>query len=101
MIEPSTAILKSRSFEIGPCLRPVAYDSKSGLGYTAECFSGQLVAFDIDSGRVVDRRYIGLNARKIYVYDDLGLVVLTGCGVFQVDPPGAAAKAKAKQPNDL
>lgn len=75
-----------RTLDIGPCLRPVAYDQKNKFGYTAECFSGYLDKFDVDTGKILDRNFIGKNSRKIYVIDDLGTIVLSGCGVFLIEP---------------
>lgn len=73
-----------RTLKIGPCVRPVAYDPKKKLGYTVECFSGNLVAFDVVTGEIRDRRYVGKNARKIYVFEDLGTIILSGCGVLRL-----------------
>lgn len=73
-----------RSLHIGPCVRPVGYDPVKKIGYTVECFSGNLVSFDVVTGRVEDKRFVGRNARKIYYIDGLGIVVLSGCGVIRV-----------------
>jgi len=81
-----------RTLKIAPCLRPVAYDPKIGRGYTGECFSGDLIAFDVEDGEILDRWNIGKNARKIYVFDDLGTFIVSGCGVFRLNeemPPSS------------
>jgi hypothetical protein len=73
-----------RTLHIGPCVRPVGYDPVKKIGYTAECFSGDLVSFDVVTGKILGRRYVGKNSRKIYYMKGLGIVVLSGCGVFRV-----------------
>lgn len=73
-----------RTLHIGPCVRPVGYDPVKKIGYTVECFSGNLVSFDVVSGKVLDKKFVGKNSRKIYYMDGLGIVVLSGCGIFSV-----------------
>jgi len=73
-----------RTLRIGPCVRPVGYDPVKKIGYTVECFSGDLVGFDVATGKILDRKYVGKNSRKIYYVEGLGIVVLSGCGVFRV-----------------
>jgi len=69
---------------LGPCVRSVAYDPKKKIGYAAECFSGDLLAFNAVSGKIHERIYIGKNSRKIYAFEDMGIIVLSGCGVLRV-----------------
>jgi len=75
-----------RTLSIGPCVRSVGYSSKRKLGYTVECFTGNLVSFDVVTGQIKDKIYIGKNARTIYNLEDagMGMVFLSGCGVFQL-----------------
>jgi len=75
---------QKRTLHIGPGVRPVGYNPETGYGYTIESFTGELVVFDVVTGEEKDRTYVGRNARKIYYYDDLGIVMTTGCGVFRL-----------------
>jgi hypothetical protein len=80
----SETLAPKRSFDIAPCVRPVGYDPVHDLGLTVECFSGYLIAFDLDTGATRDRRYVGQNARKIESFEGYGTVVLSGCGVIRL-----------------
>ncbi len=75
-----------RIFDIGPCVRPIAYDPEAGVGLAHESFSGDLVAFDVETGEVVKKLYVGENARKIYYFDRVGTVILSGCGIYRLKP---------------
>ena len=77
-----------RTLKIGPCVRPVAYDPQKKLGYTVECFSGNLVTFDIITGKILKKIYVGSNARKIYVSEELGTIILTECGILRLKDGG-------------
>jgi hypothetical protein len=84
---PMAGDAPARTLELGPCLRPVAWDSKLDVGYTAECFSGYMLTFNETTGEILDRRFIGRNSRKIYVFEDLGtIIILSGCGVYRLRP---------------
>lgn len=85
------ALQHLRTLKIGPCVRPIAYDPRNGLGYTVESFSGIFKAFDVVTGEVKMERYVGKNARRIYIYEDLGILILTGCGIIRIEVPVPSA----------
>ena len=91
MFVDAKTMREKRRFSLAPCARPVAYDKRTNLAYTVECFSGRLLAFDIDSGRIVSETKVGANSRQILVDDELGVVVASECGVYRVrrQPPSA------------
>lgn len=83
-VADSETLEYKRTLDVAPCVRPIAYDAARGVGLTVECFTGDLLTFDVETGAIRERRYIGQNARKIDVVDGLGTVVLSGCGVFRL-----------------
>ena len=86
MFLDADSMKEKRRFSIGPCVRPVAFDPKSNLGLTVECFAGRLVAFNIDSGRVQFTTLVGANTRTLLVTEDLGVLVGSECGIFRLLP---------------
>lgn len=86
MFVDAKTMREKRRFKIGPCIRPVAVDGSRGIGYAAECFSGDLVWFEVDSGKELGRAFVGENARTIQVGDSGEAIVGTECGIFAVRP---------------
>jgi hypothetical protein len=77
---------EKRRFRVGPCVRPVAVDGPRGIGYAHECFTGDIVWFDVDSGKELGRAFVGENARTILLGDPGEVIIGTECGVFEVRP---------------
>jgi hypothetical protein len=83
MFADAKTMKEKRRFSIGPCVRPVGYDPREDVGY-ASCFSGQLFAFDVDTGRIIREIQVGPNARQIVVTEELGVLIASECGVMRL-----------------
>lgn len=73
-----------RTLEVGSCFRSIAYNPENHLGYAVECFTGNMVAFDIQTGEIKQKEFVGKNSRKIYHIDGIGMIILSSCGIFRI-----------------
>jgi hypothetical protein len=75
-----------REIRLGNVIRSIALDSHRRRGYAPLYTQGDLVAFDMDSGKVIGSIKIGKGGRTLYVTRRGEVIAGTGCGIVQVDP---------------
>lgn len=75
-----------REIHLGNVIRSIALDPRRRRGYAPLYTRGDLVAFDMDSGKVIGSIEIGKGGRTLYVTRRGEVIAGTGCGIIQVEP---------------
>ena len=73
-----------REIRLGGAMRTIALDSKRRRGYAANYVSGEITAFDLDTGLILGKIPTNKGARVIRVEPNGDILSGCGCGVVRV-----------------